>query len=239
MSLYAGGMAFPISIAFALAGIALTTSPATAATPTWPNTPLARVEALALLQGLNAALLSNDSATLTLDAWCSSHHLAPPGTKIVADRVKDADKPASAEVRAALRVGPDDPVRYRRVRLRCGAHILSEADNWYVPARLTPAMNSALDTTDIAFGRAVQPLHFRRQTLSAKLLWSPLPADWDNGNGGGARITAAPGTTLAIPDAVIEHRALLRTPDGTPFSEVVETYSGEVLSFPPPAFARR
>ena len=239
MSLYAGGMAFPISIAFALAGIALPASTATAATPAWPNTPLARVEALALLQSLNAALLSNDSATLTLDGWCSRHHLAPAGTKIVADRVKDADKPATGEIRAALQVEPGEPVRYRRVRLRCGAHTLSEADNWYVPARLTPAMNSALDTSDIAFGRAVQPLHFRRQTLSAKLLWSPLPADWDSRNGGGARITAMPGRTLAIPDKLIEHRALLRTPDGTPFSEVVETYSGEVLAFPPPAFARR
>ena len=209
---------------------------ATAATPAWPNTPLARVEVLALLQTLNAELLSSDSATLTLDAWCSSHHLAPTGTKIVADRVKDADKPATAEVRAALQVEPGEPVRYRRVRLRCGAHILSEADNWYVPARLTPAMNTALDTTDIAFGRAVQPLHFHRQTLSAKLLWSPLPPDWDKA---GAPIPAAPGTTLEIPDAVIEHRALLSTPDGTPFSEVVETYGSAVLAFAPPAFARR
>ena len=207
---------------------------ATAATPAWPNTPLARVEVLALLQSLNAELLSNDSATLTLDAWCSGHHLAPTGTKIVAERVKDADKPATPEIRAALQVDPNEPVRYRRVRLRCGAHILSEADNWYVPARLTPAMNSALDTTDIAFGRAIQPLHFRRQTLSAKLLWSPLPEAWDNG---GAPIPATPGDTLAIPDALIEHRALLRTPDGVPLNEVVETYGSEVLAFPPPAFA--
>ena len=230
-------MAHPISLALALAGLALPASPAaTAATPAWPNTPLARVEALALLQSLNAALLSNDSATLTLDGWCSSHHLAPAGAKIVADRVKDADKPATAEIRAALQVEANEPVRYRRVRLRCGAHILSEADNWYVPARLTPAMNSALDTTDIAFGRAVQPLHFRRQTLSAKLLWSPLPAAWD---GGSSPVAPLPGAALAIPAAVIEHRALLRTPDGAPFSEVVETYSGEVLAFPPPAFAQR
>jgi chorismate-pyruvate lyase len=226
------------SAVLALSGMALSSS-ATAATPAWPNTPLARVEVLALLESLNATLLSNDSATLTLDGWCSSHHLAPAGAKIVADRVKDADKPATPEIRAALQVGATEPVRYRRVRLRCGAHILSEADNWYVPARLTPAMNSALDTTDIAFGRAVGPLHFRRQTLSAKLLWSPLPAGWDNLDNGGAPIAAMPGSTLPIPDRLIEHRALLRTPDGVPFSEVVETYSGEILAFPPPIFAQR
>ncbi len=40
--------------------------------------------------------------------------------------------------------------------------MLSEADNWYVPVRLTPEMNQALDTSDIAFGRAVQALQFRR-----------------------------------------------------------------------------
>jgi hypothetical protein len=32
---------------------------------------------------------------------------------------------------------------------------------------------------------------------------------------------------LEIPDAVLEHRAVLTLPDGTPFSEVVETYTGD------------
>jgi hypothetical protein len=40
---------------------------------------------------------------------------------------------------------------------------------------------------------------------------------------------------LRIPDAVLEHRAVLTLPDGTPFSEVVETYTGDILAFPPPA----
>jgi hypothetical protein len=39
---------------------------------------------------------------------------------------------------------------------------------------------------------------------------------------------------MTIPDHVLEHRAVLSTPDGEPFSEVVETYTGEVLAFPPP-----
>jgi hypothetical protein len=46
-------------------------------------------------------------------------------------------------------------------------------------ARLTPEMDRLLDTTDIAFGRAVQTLNFRRRTRSAKLLWPPLPQDWE------------------------------------------------------------
>jgi chorismate-pyruvate lyase len=205
-----------------------------AARPSWPATPLARVEALAILQSLQADLLSHDSATLVLDDWCARHRLAPPGTKIVAEVDRTLDTLPSTEVRALLRVGGGEPVRYRRVRLRCGALVLSEADNWYVPARLTPAMNEQLDTTDIAFGRAVQSLHFHRQTLGSHMLWSPLPADWDSA----ARIPRTQGRSLAIPAKLIENRAILSLPDGTPFSAVVETYTGAVLAFRPPNFAR-
>ncbi len=100
-----------------------------------------------------------------------------------------------------------------------------------MPARLTPEMNRALETTDIAFGRAVQPLHFQRQTLAAKLLWSPLAAGWEMG---AAAPDKSDGGPLDIPPAVLEHRAVLSLPDGTPFSEVIETYTGEVLAFPQP-----
>ena len=180
-------------------------------------------------RALNADLFSHDSATLTLERWCADHRLAEPA-RIVAERVRDTIKPASPEVRAALDVKPDEKLGYRRVRLKCGDHVLSEADNWYVPARLTPEMNHALETTDTPFGKAVAALHFRRHTLSADLLYRPLPKGWEMG--------AAPASgdkgALAIPDHVLEHRAVLSTPEGEPFSEVVETYTSEVLAFPPP-----
>jgi hypothetical protein len=32
----------------------------------------------------------------------------------------------------------------------------------------------------------------------------------------------------------LEHRAILTLPDGTPFSEVVESYTANVLAFPVP-----
>ncbi|MGH6797541.1 MAG: hypothetical protein ACREDI_04060, partial [Roseiarcus sp.] len=168
----------------------------------------------------------HDSATLTLERWCADHRLADPAV-IVAERVSDAVKPASAEVRAALDVKPDEPLGYRRVRLKCGDHVLSEADNWYAPSRLTPEMNHVLETTDTPFGKAVAALHFRRHTLSADLLWRPLPNGWEMG---AAAAPEEPGA-LAVPDRVLEHRAVLSTPDGEPFSEVVETYTGEVLAF--------
>jgi hypothetical protein len=208
----------------------LATAIASAAEPTtWPDSFVGRHEALALVESLNADLLAHDSATLTIERWCADHRLADPA-RIIAERVRDADKPASAEVREALDVKPDEPLGYRRVRLKCGDRVLSEADNWYVPARLTPEMNHVLETTDTPFGKAVAALHFRRHTLSADLLWRPLPRGWEMGAAPAPKEAGA----LTIPDHVLEHRAVLSTPDGEPFSEVVETYTGEVLAFTPP-----
>jgi chorismate-pyruvate lyase len=196
----------------------------------WKGDYTTRLEALALLQSLNADLLSNSSATLTLDRWCDTHRLASPA-KVVAERVRDVNKEPTPEQRASLGVSATEPVRYRRVRLRCGERVLSEADNWYVPARLTAEMNKQLDTSDIAFGRAVQDLKFRRQTVSATLLWSPLPQGWEMGTPIGQ---ASGSRSLEIPPQVLQHRAVLTLPDGTPISQVVETYTSEVLGFPEP-----
>ncbi|MEX1829760.1 hypothetical protein [Luteibacter sp. CQ10] len=185
-----------------------------------------RTQALALLQTLNADLLSHPSATLTLERWCGDHGLAGEA-KIVANRVKGQDKPLPAADRDTLGIGPDEPVRYRRVRLSCGSHVLSEADNWYVPSRLTAEMNRILDSTDQPFGKVVQALHFRRQTISADLLWSPLPKGWEME----APLPAAHPGPLAIPHEVLRHRAVLYTEANQPFSLVVETYTADVLAF--------
>jgi chorismate-pyruvate lyase len=201
----------------------------------WRDNFTTRLEALALLQSLNVDLLSQDSATLTLDRWCRTHRLATPA-EIVADRVPGVEKAPTAEQRQILRVTESEPVQYRRVRLRCGTHVLSEAENWYVPSRLTPEMNKALDTTSIPFGRAVQALHFRRQILSAKLLWSPLPEGWEMGAASGPAGSSS--TTLQIPSEVLQHRAVLTLLDGTPFSTVIETYTDDVLAFPEPATSK-
>jgi hypothetical protein len=223
--------ALTTAIVAGLAGL-----PALAASPQpWPDTPLGRTQALAVMETLNAELLASSSATTTLEAWCGAHHMASPA-KLSADRVRGVDKPVTQAQRRELQIGADEPVKYRRVRLACGDHVLSEADNWYVPSRLTPEMNRALETTDTPFGRAVANLHPVRQTLSVELLWSPLPAGWDLGVGGPAASGPAGredgSGALAIPDALFRHRALLYDQARRPFSEVVETYTGEVLDYP-------
>jgi chorismate-pyruvate lyase len=198
--------------------------------PTWPDTFVTRVEAVALLQTLNANLLSHDSATQTLEHWCDVHRLASPA-RIVALRVPDSEKPVSPEQRRELGVTPAEPIRYRRVRLLCGTVVLSEADNWYVPSRLTAEMNKLLDSSDTPFGRVVQALHFQRRTLSSTLLWVPLAEGWEMNPIPPSDASALP---LTVPSELLQHRALLTLPNGTPFSEVVETYTGGVLAFPVP-----
>lgn len=163
----------------------------------------------ALAGELNQRLLSHDSATAVLEGWCGEHGLAQPA-KIVARLSLRADE-ATARVRRDLHVSPHERVRHRRVELVCGTHVLSHADNWYLPGRLTPEMNRLLDETDTPFGKAVKALDFKRRTLSVEML-------------------AQPGRRL--PEDVLRHRAVLSTPDGRPFSEVVETYTREIAAKP-------
>jgi chorismate-pyruvate lyase len=192
----------------------------------WSDTPLSRTQALALVQTLNADLLSHDSATLTLERWCAAHHMASPA-RVIAQRVRADDKPLPPDMRAQLSIGASEPVKYRRVQLKCGDHVLSEADNWYLPNRLTAAMNRQLDGSDVPFGKVVQPLHFRRKTLRADLLWSPLPDGWELHR---AQLQPASGA-LVMPHLLLQHRALLFDGEGRPFSALVETYTDQVLAF--------
>jgi chorismate-pyruvate lyase len=197
--------------------------------PEWRDTFESRVEILALLQSLNAEILAGSSATRTLEAWCGEHRMADD-PKIVAIRVPAARKEPTAEQLQRLDVRDAAEVQYRRVELRCGAHVLSEADNWYVPARLTPEMNDLLTTTDTPFGKAVQPLQPYRRTIAVTMLWLPLPRGWELQRR--PRIRSRARRTLLLPKEVFQHRAVLYTAGHVPFSEVVETYQSDLLAFP-------
>jgi chorismate-pyruvate lyase len=194
----------------------------------WRDTFESRLEIVALLQTLNGELLAGSSATRTLETWCGEHHLAAEA-KVVAVRITGVRKEPSVEQLQRLDVHDPSEVRYRRVELRCGAHVLSVADNWYVPARLTPEMNALLETSNTPFGKAVQPLHPDRHTIHVAMLWSPLPQGWEQQPR--SRFASYPRRTLAIPKELFEHRAVLSTAGHIPFSEVVETYQSDVLAF--------
>ncbi|QGM99595.1 hypothetical protein F7D14_06890 [Methylocystis parvus] len=194
----------------------------------WPDGFLSRVELLALIQTLNSSLLASRSATATLEKWCADHKMSGD-PKIVARRVPGAEKAPGEETKARLRVGSAAEVKYRRVQLACGEHVLSEADNWYVPARLTPDMNRTLDATDAPFGKVVASLQPFRRTFEMKMRWSPLPEGWEL-NANDTALEKGRGA-LAVPHELFEHAAILYSADQTPFSEVHETYMGEALDF--------
>lgn len=124
----------------------------------------------------------------------------------MADRA--AREPASAAIRSALGVGPDEPVMFRHVQLLCGTAVLSDAKNWYVPSRLAPAMNAALETTETPFGTVVRPLGFRRERLASRR----------------GRAAECPAGT------VLSHKALLRLADERAISLVAECYTSANLA---------
>ena len=154
---------------------------------------------------LKAEILASPSATQALTVYCARLHLADPPV-IRALRDHGVDRKADSDVRRLLQVGPGEPVRYRRVRLSCGDEVLSDADNWYVPARLTAEMNSTLDGTDTSFGTVVKPLGFQRRTLGTEGLHDGRH--------------------------VLRVRALLVNRDGLPFSLVEENYSTILVQHP-------
>ena len=195
--------------------------------PSWPDTFVGRLEALALMQEASLEILGDTSATAALERWCGEHRLAHEA-RVVARVLATQDPGAEAATRARLEVGPDEPLSYRRVELRCGARVLSVAENWYVPSRLTPAMNEQLERSELPFGKVVRPLEPYRRTFEIEELWSPLPDDWARSpppaDGEGA---------LEIPPALFEHRALLYDKKHRPFAEVHETYQRDLLAAPP------
>ncbi len=193
----------------------------------WPASYVGRLEAWSQLAQLNADLLSHDSATATLQAWCDLHG---QGQRILARRIRTGLKDASPEDRKALGVGPDEPLAYRRVQLTCGDLVLSEADNWYRPGLLSPEMKRALEETETPFGVVVRPLNFRRRTLSTTYLFRPLPGNWEET----PRPIQVYRGELAVPKDVLQHRAVLVNAEGMAFSLVIETYSDAVLVRPRP-----
>lgn len=145
----------------------------------------------AAVRAFRARLDSQPSATAVLQAACALpirvQHLS-------------VDRPVTEDILTLLRVTETHQVMTRHVRLLCGDTALSDAWNWYVPERLSPAMNTLLEQTDTPFGRVVQQTAFRRQRLE----------------------TLFPGRHSGI---VLQNRALLlRGADDAPISLVVEDY---------------
>lgn len=155
----------------------------------------------ARLTAFRQTLARHDSATVALEQWCAAAHIAVRAHIEAVTQDDAAAVPASPAIRAALGIGSDEPVRARHVLLSCGGTVLSDARNWYVPARLTPDMNRTLDATRVPFGKVVAPLGLHRHALAG-----PAPAP--------------------CPAGTIQHNtAVLRRDDGVAYSLVSECYT--------------
>ncbi len=157
------------------------------------------------LGDFEANLAAHDSATKALQNWCMAHQIGEP--PIRAQQISASSNDPPAKMRRLLGLDDDDTFAMRNVRLLCGAKVLSVAWNWYVPSRLTPEMNAALQDTDTPFGKVAAALKFRRETLEV------VRGQADN----------CPAGTIST------HRAMLRLPDGRPLAYLLECYTGANL----------
>jgi hypothetical protein len=149
---------------------------------------------------LSAELLASPTATAVLERHCAALGL---GTRVHAEVQRGRALASATPSRTRLKVAKTEMLGYRRVRLMCGDHVLSQAINWYVPARLTPEMNAALESGDVPFGRVILPLAPQRRTLS---IWKARPGRVPHGG------------------TVLRHRAIVLDGQGRPLAEVIENY---------------
>ena len=159
------------------------------------------------LPAFERVLAAQDSATAALTQWCEIRAISDPA-RILAQPGGGSPALADARTLRLLDVNSETELAYRNVALTCGAITLSYAHNWFVPARLPPAMNETLNTTREPFGRVVAPLGFTRERLPAKR-------------------GAAPGCPA---DTVLSHSAVLTLGDGRPISRVIECYTPATIA---------
>lgn len=162
----------------------------------------------ATLDAFEAKLAQHDSATVALGEWCAARQIASPAQITASDRRQVSSNDPPAKMRRLLDIGSRDRFIMRHVHLDCGGKTLSIAWNWYVPGRLTPEMNAALETTNAPFGRVASPLRFRREVIDT------VKGPADN----------CPAATIST------HLARLVLPDGKPLAYLVECYTAANLA---------
>ncbi|MBX9925232.1 MAG: hypothetical protein K2Y05_02635, partial [Hyphomicrobiaceae bacterium] len=117
---------------------------------------------------LKSFVRAHPTVTAALQRWCDLAGMAsgPIEARLMAPVA--AGEPPDAVV-SALRLpsGPgrtmeNGQVLLRRVALACGAVVLVEALNWYVPERLPPDICDNLQSTNVPFGRAIEAIGVNR-----------------------------------------------------------------------------
>ncbi|ALK08026.1 hypothetical protein [Blastochloris viridis] len=155
---------------------------------------------------LSEHVLSSPTATEGLLTWCEAHGLSH-GPITVRLLREVAPRPLDEECRGELRPEAGEAVIYRLVVLKRGDLVLAEADNWFRPRLLSPAMVAALETTDIPFSGVIEPLRPVRRTFGVSFDTPRLTAGF-----------------------AFEHRAVLVGEDGRPIAVVRERFRADLLA---------
>jgi hypothetical protein len=176
----------------------------------------------ALIQDLSTRLLAGATATETLLAWCVEHGLSHgPITAEVRQRFSPSVVPDT--VLSALEPAPGTTIHYRQVQLMRGTLHLATAENWFVPQRLTAAMNDRLQTQDVPFGIVITPLNPFRRTLAVRSApftsGSPVTP---------ARLDGSPQDPP--PEIVLEHTAVILSSSGAALAFVREWFRADLVS---------
>lgn len=164
-----------------------------------------------------------NSATHMLRQWMNRPGQSGAADIIAIERLCDHNIPPDAELMGRLQILRPAEIRYRRVWLMYKGRILSDAENWYVPARLSKDMQDQLEQSALPFGTVIAPCAPTRETLSNERLWHHK----------------APPPLARLPVHILRHNALVRDASGRPISEVRESYTRNILMHSPKDIAKQ
>lgn len=166
------------------------------------------------LERFDALMRSSGSATATLTEWMRARAMRAQVDVVAHVRADQAaDLPAGLAQR--LKLTDAGSIAYRRVWLSCEGRVLSVAENWFVPERLTSVMRQQLAAGKIPFGNVIKPFTPVRRTLSSRKLWSPSDEQ-----------AAA---CSRLPTTLLHHHAIVSDRLGLPICEVSEIYTRNIL----------
>jgi hypothetical protein len=115
-------------------------------------------------------------------------------------------------------------MHYRQVQLMRDTLHLATAENWFVPQRLTAAMNDRLQTKDVPLGIVIAPLNPFRRTLLVR------PAPFTSGSlATPAWLGGSPQDPH--PEIVLEHTAVILSSCGAALAFVTEWFRSDLVSF--------
>lgn len=117
---------------------------------------------------LCSAIFDCHSVTATLGNWCAARGLGGPALRSEV-HARSGRLPLPMPGGAALDLGPGERVRHRAITLFCGDLPLLDADNWYLPDRLSARARRLLEETDTPFGTALEDASLGRVTTAARL----------------------------------------------------------------------